>query len=73
LEVRVDEAPAELLPPPSQGPERALGLSPPDWYRGQLGWEQPWRFNAWYSLGSSLAAALVMLLLAWLRLRRINF
>lgn len=44
-----------------------------EWYPSQLGFTAPLRFNILFSLGSSLAFAAAMLLLALWRLRRIAF
>lgn len=43
------------------------------WYAARLGWTAPWRFNAFFSLGSSLAFAALMLAVAAWRLSRIDF
>ena len=43
------------------------------WYEQVFTWSAPWRFNIFFSIGSSLAFVLAMLTLAWLRLRRIDF
>lgn len=49
------------------------GLNPADWYRKTFSWNAPWKFNIFFSIGSSLAFALLMLFFAWLKLRRIDF
>lgn len=43
------------------------------WYEARLDWDAPWRFNAFFSIGSSLGFAAVMILLSWWRLSRIDF
>jgi hypothetical protein len=50
-----------------------LMLRQDDWYEQTFSWTAPWRFNIFFSIGSSLAFVLAMLTLAWLRLRRIDF
>jgi ABC-type transport system involved in multi-copper enzyme maturation permease subunit len=44
-----------------------------NWYAEQLGWDAELRHNYFFSIGSSLAFAAVMLLLAWRKLARIDF
>ncbi len=44
-----------------------------DWYPSQLGLTAPLRYNILFSIGSSLAFTVLMLLLGWWRLRRIEF
>jgi len=43
------------------------------WYEAQLGTDTEWRYSLYFSVGSSLAFAAVMLLASWLSLRRIDF
>jgi len=50
-----------------------VGLDPGTWYRKTFTWTAPWKFNIFFSIGSSLAFALLMLFFAWLKLRRIDF
>lgn len=47
--------------------------NPEAWYEAKFGWTSPWDFNAFVSIGTSLAFALVMLLLARWRLSRMDF
>jgi ABC-type transport system involved in multi-copper enzyme maturation permease subunit len=44
-----------------------------DWYGSRLGWDAELKFNLFFSLGSSLAFAVLVLLLGWWRLARIDF
>ncbi|MBL8859021.1 MAG: ABC transporter permease [Planctomycetes bacterium] len=53
--------------------DRASDLQAVEWYEKRFGWTSPLRFNAFFSLGSSVAFALIMLLLARWRLSRIDF
>lgn len=69
--VLLDGKPAEMLSP-NKVREAPIG-NPNAWYASRFHWDSPWRYNAWYSLASSLAFAAAMLGLAWLRLRRVNF
>ena len=69
--VTTDGEPAELLDPDELA-DFAFG-HPDVWFSNRFSWTAEWRYNAWYSLGSSLAFVLVMLGLSWVRLRRINF
>ena len=43
------------------------------WYQKRLGWSAPWRYNAFFSIGSSLAFTLLMLLLGWWKVARTDF
>ncbi len=43
------------------------------WYAAKLDWTAPWRFNIFFSIGSSLGFAAIMILLAWARLARMDF
>lgn len=43
------------------------------WYANRFGWSSEWKYNAYFSIGSSLLFTLVVLLLSWLKLRRIDF
>ena len=45
----------------------------PDWYADQMDWDAQPKYNLCVSIGSSLAFTLVMLLLGWWRLDRIDF
>lgn len=53
--------------------QSASELDPGTWYSKQVGWKSPLRYNTAFSIGSSLAFALIMLLLARWRLSRIDF
>jgi len=44
-----------------------------NWYEKQLSFDAPLRFNLFFSIGSSLAFAALMLALGWWRLTRIEF
>ncbi|MCZ6596204.1 MAG: ABC transporter permease [Planctomycetota bacterium] len=44
-----------------------------DWYEEQLGLTSEWKYNILFSVGSSVAFTLVMLLLGWWKLNRIDF
>lgn len=44
-----------------------------EWYDNRFGWSSPLRFNAFFSLGTSIAFALLMLGIARWRLSRIDF
>ncbi len=46
---------------------------PNDWYEKQFGWTSELKFNAFFSIGSSLAFMILMLCFARLRLERIDF
>ncbi|MCB9916214.1 MAG: ABC transporter permease [Planctomycetes bacterium] len=48
-------------------------LEPGEWYAQKFDWTAPWRFNVFFSIGSSLAFILAMLGIAWWRLARIDF
>jgi hypothetical protein len=48
-------------------------MDPNTWYENRFGWAAPLSFNVFFSIGSSLAFALIMLALAWWRLSRIDF
>jgi ABC-type transport system involved in multi-copper enzyme maturation permease subunit len=58
---------------------RGLGIGaeqfrgPMQWYEDEFGWNSTWKFNAWFSIASSLAFALVCLLAATFRLNRYDF
>jgi hypothetical protein len=43
------------------------------WYAKRFGFDSPLRYNAFFSLGSSLAFTAVVLLLGWYRLSKIEF
>jgi ABC-type transport system involved in multi-copper enzyme maturation permease subunit len=53
--------------------DTANDLDPDDWYEKHFGWTAPLRYNAFFSLGSSILFAVVMLLIAQWRLSRIDF
>ena len=53
------------------GTEKFRG--PMEWYEDEFGWNSPWKFNAFFSIGTSLAFALVCLLLSAFRLNRYDF
>jgi hypothetical protein len=48
-------------------------MAPDQWYERRLGWTSELKFNLFFSIGSSIAFAMVMLLIAWWRLTRIDF
>jgi hypothetical protein len=60
---------------PGLKPQRdaAIDLQPGEWYERRFGWTAPLKFNAFFSLGSSIAFAVAMLLIALWRIARINF
>lgn len=47
--------------------------SPSEWYKRRFTLDAPLKFNVLFSVGSTLAFTLLMLLLAWWKLRRIDF
>lgn len=49
------------------------GMQPGKWYQKVFDWDAKWKYNIFFSIGSSLAFIAAMLGLAWLRLRRIDF
>ncbi|MDZ4772112.1 MAG: ABC transporter permease [Planctomycetota bacterium] len=51
----------------------ASSLDADKWYAKQFGWTSPLRYNAFFSILSSLAFALIMLLIARWKLSRIDF
>jgi len=51
----------------------ASELDTAPWYAKRFGWTSPFKFNAFASLGTSIAFAILMLLLARRRLSRIDF
>ena len=51
--------------PRFQGPE--------EWYEEQFGWDSPWRYNAFFSIGTSLAFALLCLAASVFCLNRHDF
>jgi hypothetical protein len=53
--------------------ESATDLNADAWYAKQIGWSAPFRFNAMFSIGSSIGFALLMLLIARWKLSRIDF
>jgi hypothetical protein len=56
-------------------PERdtALELDADDWYERRFGWTAPLKYNAFFSLASSILFAALMLFIARWRLSRIDF
>jgi len=48
-------------------------LGQDEWYERRLGWTSELKFNLFFSIGSSVAFAVLMLLIAWWRLSRIDF
>ena len=52
---------------------RAEFQQPGEWYRDQFGWTAPLRFNAFFSIGTSLAFAAAMIAIAWIRLKLTDF
>jgi ABC-type transport system involved in multi-copper enzyme maturation permease subunit len=46
---------------------------PDAWIAERLSWTGNWRFNIWFSIGSSIAFVLVCLGVGWLRLSRMDF
>jgi hypothetical protein len=53
--------------------DEAAYSDPGPWYTARLGWTSPVKFNAFFSIGSSLAFAALMLGIATWRLSRIDF
>jgi ABC-type transport system involved in multi-copper enzyme maturation permease subunit len=53
--------------------DEAAYLDPEAWYETRFGWSSPLKFNAFFSIGSSLAFAALMLAVAAWRLSRIDF
>jgi ABC-type transport system involved in multi-copper enzyme maturation permease subunit len=51
----------------------AFAGNPDTRYESLLGWDAPWRYNIFVSIGSSLAFLALVLALAWWRLARIDF
>ncbi len=47
--------------------------TPGDWYESRFDWDAPWKYNAFFSMGTTAGFALVVLALAWIRLARIDF
>ena len=69
-----DEAWSEAI----SNADRSFGLDvnvlkKPNWYEEELRLNAPLPYNIFFSVGSSVAFALVMLLLGWWRLARIEF
>ena len=48
-------------------------MSPDKWYEEQFGWDSPWRYNAFFSIGTSLAFVLLCLAASAFRLNRYDF
>ena len=46
---------------------------PMQWYDDEFGWKSPWKFNAFFSIGTSLAFAMFCLGLSVFRLNRYDF
>lgn len=46
---------------------------PSEWYAKRFGWTAELPYNAFFSIGSSAAFALALLVLAWWKLKRIDF
>jgi len=46
---------------------------PMQWYEDEFGWNSRWKFNAFFSIGTSLAFALVCLLISAFKLNRYDF
>lgn len=55
----------------SLGTEQFRG--PMRWYEDEFGWNAPLKFNAFFSIGTSLAFALVCLLISAFKLNRYDF
>jgi hypothetical protein len=53
--------------------DSAADLNASEWYARHFGWSAPLKYNAFFSLSSSIAFALILLLLARWRLSRIDF
>ncbi len=53
--------------------DTAIDLDADDWYERRFGWTAPLRYNAFFSIGSSILFAVAMLLIARWRLSRIDF
>jgi hypothetical protein len=53
--------------------DTANDLGPDEWYEKRFGWTSPLRYNAFFSLASSILFAVAMLLIAQWRLSRIDF
>lgn len=54
------------------GASRKSQLANPD-YDTYFGWNAPWRFNAWFSVGTTLAFIVAVLALGIAKLKRIDF
>jgi len=48
-------------------------VAPDDWYKEQFDWDSEWRYNAFFSIGTSLAFALLCLMFSAYRLNRYDF
>lgn len=48
-------------------------IDPKAWYSSKFGWSAPLKFNAWFSLGSTLAFVLILFGLGMWKLKRIDF
>jgi ABC-type transport system involved in multi-copper enzyme maturation permease subunit len=53
--------------------DSAADLEPKEWYEKKFGWTAPFKYNAFVSLGTSIAFALILLGIAGWRLKRIDF
>ncbi len=50
-----------------------LMLDPRTWYANQFDWDAKWKYNIFFSIGTTAGFALLVLGLAWFRLARIDF
>lgn len=53
--------------------QSTFSQNPETRFENLLGWTAPWRYNIFFSIGSSLAFLALVLALAWWRLSRIDF
>ncbi len=70
---RADSRRERFLSPRNMVLGSELAATPEKWYERAFSLTAPWRYNILFSIGSSLAFIFSMLLIAWLRLRRIDF
>ena len=62
------------LPRAGAGSSAAGRGEPQDvWYQKRLGWTSERRYNAFFSIASSLLLTLLMILLGWWKLARTDF